>query len=274
MIKFERVKIKMVDYQKELDYNSQIDRLRSAVRLLRLYRRADPSNIYNAGANGFGTGFFVERKSQNILDNKIYLVSNRHVFEGMREVCCQLAISSNDKEETKLSLTIHGKIRNHPNSSVDLAAVDVTDQIRELRKQTPHIIEKINPFPYEIILPQQTITTLPSGVPFTYIGYPGGAESAYHQPEPNQGSTANPGSEPYQETPQFLVKGFIQPGASGSPVFVNFSTPKLLGIVTDMLVVTEEYKDEESKAKVSFRQIKGGYVVWASCLMELLNQMS
>ena len=54
----------MQDYQKELDYNSQIDRLRSAVRLLRLYRRADPSNIYNTGANGFGTGFFVERKSQ------------------------------------------------------------------------------------------------------------------------------------------------------------------------------------------------------------------
>ena len=264
----------MQDYQKELDYNSQVDRLRSAVRLLRLYRRADPSNIYNAGANRLGTGFFVERKSQNILDNKIYLVSNRHVFEGMREVCCQLAISSNDKEETKLSLTIHGKIRNHPNSLVDLAAVDVTDQIRELRKQIPRIIEKINPLPYEIILPQQTITNLPSGMPFTYVGYPGGADSAYHQPEQNKGDTANPGSEPYQEKPQFLVKGSIRQGASGSPVFMNLGTPRLLGIVTEMIVFTEEYLDENSKETVSFRQTNAGYVVWASCLMELLNQMS
>ena len=264
----------MQDYQKELDYNSQIDNFRSAVRRLRLYGNVDPNNIHYKWANFFGTGFFVERKSQNILNNKIYLVSNRHVFEGMKQVCCTLATSSNDKEVVTLPFNIHNKIRNHPNSLVDLAAVDVTDQIRELRKQVPRIIEKINPLPYEIILPQQTITTLPSGISFTYIGYPGGAESEYHQPEPNKGDTANPGSEPYQEKPQFLVKGFIQQGASGSPVFMNLGTPRLLGIVTEMIVFTEEYLDENSKETVSFRQTNAGYVVWASCLMELLNQMS
>jgi S1-C subfamily serine protease len=249
-----------------------------------------------------GTGFLVIRKMER-KQGKVFLVTNKHVIHQdpeSREKARYLTLFLNVREKDG---TVAGKSfqaplneddqklwREHPDSHVDVLAVDITSLINS----HPNLENRgadYSLFATPQILKEEEIT---EGEEVLILGFPLGLfHTRVHSPLVRQGIVAtkigekiqvrfrsSSGSPQRVEIPGFLIDASIIPGSSGSPVVLKpiigrkvkdkiemgTATPYLLGIVSateTAAIRTEGY---------SFATLAGlGIVYDASTIQETIE---
>ena len=215
-----------------------------------------------------GTGFLVIRKMEKG-QGKVFLVTNKHVIhpeteerEKARHLTLFLNVREKDGALAGKSFQVPLKEddqklwREHPNSHVDVLAVDITSLINS----QPNLENRgadYSLFATPQILKDEDIT---EGEEVLILGYPLGLfHTRIHSPLVRQGIVATKIGERIQvrlrsssggplrvEIPGFLIDASIIPGSSGSPVVLKpvigrkvkdkiemgTATPYLLGIVS------------------------------------------
>ena len=206
------------------------------------------SNVSSAQGKAIGTGFLFEVKTPS--SNKgtrydyrrVFLVSNRHVLyeynigDGSgshRAKHLRLCITNTAKSLPLIENTLAGRVHAHSNPDVDLAMIEVTNEINKLKASFPDF--KIKPLTTENIITPSEWRLLGQEKPCAYVGY-----FSIHETEniPENGNctfSIDPKVN-FENLPQFKVTGKVFPGASGSPVFaVPGSKPKLCGILAESI---------------------------------------
>lgn len=188
--------------------------LYSATRII-TYREGSPRS--------FGTGYFYLVRLEGDL-HAVLLVTNRHVFNGCDRLDLSLPIRGQDGQPSrdfhKWSLILKGDPIGHPDPSVDLAVISVTN----LHRSTP---DGGKAFPYYVTLSRDIIPSAEAWDAFdaieevTMVGCPNGLfDEANNLPITRRGITATHPGKNYQGRQEFMVDLACFPGSSGSPVFL------------------------------------------------------
>ena len=254
--------------------NVHTDEFKNATRLLWVYNRylsqeevltARKCGLALPEPAGWGTGFFVEKMVVKWMRSvpKIFLVTNRHVLEGAKQVWFKPQIAPGTPAVAEVVIFVEGKVQIAPD--LDLAVVDVTDRILDLQKKFPNI--QLDPISYDRLPtgPGQ-LSILEGGTPIAFLGYVD-AKSRDNNPARGIGEV----SESSRNQSDFLVSTTptITHGASGSPTFATIGArSKLIGIATEM-----EYQDINAP-NVQFKTTTYGHVLKASALKDLLDRLS
>ncbi len=206
------------------------------------------SNVSINRGESIGTGFLFEVKTPS--SNKgvrydyrrVFLVSNRHVLYeydcgdglGMRRAKhLRLCRTNTPAYWPLIENTLVGRVHTHSNPDVDLAMIEVTNEINTLKANCPDF--EIKPLTSENLLTPSEWRLLGQEKPCAYVGY-----FSIHETEniPENGDcrfSIDPKVN-FENLPQFKVTGKVFPGASGSPVFaVPGSKPKLCGILAESI---------------------------------------
>jgi hypothetical protein len=269
--------------------------------------------IANESTGAGGTGFFVSRE-YGTNRNLIFLVSNRHVLapkdpapgETNRLAKAKVVITREENGQLStgvLDVTLREsdgtrRVVTHPNTSIDVAVIDVTafvSENMEIRKNY-----KVGVVREDRFASLQTITNthITIGQQIVYLGYPLNLiEGKTAIAVARGGFIATPPDRDFRTRPVFLVDSATIRGSSGSPVFLplrNFKierqpdgtrqvnqkggyTPCLLGIVAETvpdweLIVkkTDTYGTETSGVSV-IATANFGVVFRADVISETLD---
>jgi len=170
-----------------------------------------------------GTGFFFFH------DNRLYIVTNKHVIEGVISGSFSVLKGQGEGEEKRPILGEFHKINfteshfiGHPNPDIDVAVKNVSTELSEIGDagQTAfwkHITAEL--FPTEehfnkYIGPMEEVV---------FIGYPSGIwDTKNLLPITRKGMTASPCYIDFEGEKKFLIDASVFPGSSGSPVFIYY----------------------------------------------------
>lgn len=205
------------------------------------------------GTTSIGTAFIIEHQWGES-QKGWFLVSNRHVFEDARSIA--LTFIKSDGSQPLLGQTHEINITdpkqavtNHPNNSVDVAALPLTFILKEIERQGVCLF--LRAIPSSMISTAAQLEDLSPIEEVIFIGYPNNVyDSVSHLPVARRGTTATPPSVDFNGKPCFLVDASVFPGSSGSPVLIAnegaFATRTafnvaanrvmLLGLVASVLV--------------------------------------
>jgi hypothetical protein len=199
--------------------------------------------ISNESTGGGGTGFFVSREFKTN-NNKIFLVSNRHVLtpknippgETNRLAKAKVVITREDNGQlftAALDIPLREsdgtpRVVTHPDTNIDVAVVDVTPFVTEgggIRKGY-----KVGLVREDRFASLQTITNthVTIGQQITFLGYPLNLiEGKTAIAVARGGVIATPPDRDFRTRPVFLVDSATIRGSSGSPVFLPLRTFKV-----------------------------------------------
>lgn len=171
-----------------------------------------------------GTGFFFFH------DERLYIITNKHVIEGVVSGSFAVLKGEGDGEEKSPILGeshqinfIESNFIGHPNPSVDVAVMNISTQLSEICEGGEiafwkHITQKL--FPTEeqfdkFIGPMEEVV---------FIGYPSGIwDTKNLLPIARKGMTASPCYIDFEGEKKFLIDASVFPGSSGSPVFIYYA---------------------------------------------------
>lgn len=184
---------------------------------------------YKSIATGFLVGFSIGQKDQNGKELfKVFLVTNRHVFQGKNEIFIRCNASQDGSKRFTLRLKDEKgqKWLAHPNEKVDAAVVPTSPEF--LKKQNLQIFW----FPEYLMALKPTIKKLGIGQGdeiFT-IGFPMGiAGINKNYTIIRSGIIARLDDEIINSNFQFLIDAWVFPGSSGSPVILKPSLSSIKG---------------------------------------------
>lgn len=255
-----------------------LEDFKPAVRLLKLLNYPLKGGVV-PNNTPVGTGFFVVKGNTDGYNYKVFLVSNRHVFQGEKQLW--FCPPTKPKTNTWLNLNFgpgsQYKVVNHTNPKIDLAAIDVTARYRELRAN-PNFILALEPFPYEMLLTTNELLAVPSGIDVDWLGFPNGVSDDNNQPLHKSKNLSTSGSSTWNGLPHLVIDGTAMPGASGSPAFVEYGGRiRLLGVITQTILATNEYDIEDNDGRYIGKQsvtlTNGAHIVKSSCLRELIDTL-
>lgn len=171
-----------------------------------------------------GTGFFFFH------DNRLFVITNKHVVEGVisgRFSVLKGKIENEEKSpllgEFHLINFSESNFIGHPDPNVDVAVMNVSTEMSRVEEGESlafwkHITTEL--FPTEehfdkFIGPMEDIV---------FVGYPNGIwDTKNLLPITRKGMTASPCYIDFEGEKKFLVDASVFPGSSGSPVFIYYS---------------------------------------------------
>lgn len=176
----------------------------------------------NGQSKGVGTGFIFDYKLKN--KNFPFLVTNRHVVEGMEDGTITFTKRKNNKPDIGNGFdVILDNFRNfwyfHPDDEVDVAVTPFMPMVTQCREQggDPFYLS----IPNTIIPNEDELNQLDAIEDIIFIGYPKGLRDEKNLiPLIRKGITATPFNFDYEGKKQFLIDASVFPGSSGSPVFL------------------------------------------------------
>ena len=236
-----------------------------------------------------GTGFFVQKWISED-KYKMILVSNKHILEKTDTI----SITINKKENNQILFgntqnipisQIGKSIHTHPNSEIDIAALDFTGLFTQIYPN-----KLVNNFiPYDM-LADFNEDELGVGNSIYFIGYPDGRyDTTNNLPLIRTGIIASHPKFNFNGLPQSVIDAQVFPGSSGSPVFIDLTFEglknnhidltqkqvKLLGIVSRTMVKDNKLKavsfDEQNY--VSEEIIGLGIVFKSTLIKELIDSL-
>lgn len=206
---------------------------------------------YESIATGFLVGFSIGQKDQNGKELfRVFLVTNRHVFQGKNEVFIRCNASQYGSKRFLLSLKDEKgqKWLTHPNEKVD-AAVVLTDP-EFLKKQNLQFFW----FSEYLMAFKSTIKGLgiSQGDEIFIIGFPMGiAGVSRNYAIVRSGIIARLDDEIINSNFQFLIDASVFPGSSGSPVILK---PSIVGI-KGTKPVNKAYLLGIAKSYIPYREV-------------------
>lgn len=216
----------------------------------------------------YGTGFLFERTVGPY--HRQFLVSNKHFFVEDNPYCLMLRLSPDQKfaqgstyrlfpteSEYSTKDPLYSVVHQHWDPDIDLAVIDITDKLRELKVQLQY--RKFQPKPLSVkMVPYGADWNIARETPCAYLGYPD--RSAL--PRVKKGVLGqNPSKVQASYIPLDEVR--VAQGASGSPAFVKVDyRTKLLGIVYGTAAT------EMTPGHIEYDQ---GFAVKVTALMELTD---
>lgn len=233
---------------------------------------------------GSATGFICQKGVNG--DNKYYLISNKHVLLISNNLKLYFISKENDIPvfenyiETE-SFNIEKNIILHKDKEVDLAAVDITDLINVIFKQT-----FIYAVPYEML---GTFTELELNIASTifFVGFPVIYDMKNNLPLMRTGIISSHPAFNFNGLPQFVIDAQVFPGSSGSPVFVDLTYEKfkynnldltkreykLIGVISQTITRGNVIKELPATSTACIaEEIMGlGIVVKSTKIRELLD---
>lgn len=180
--------------------------------------------VANDGNSGSGTGFlYAHRISET--EHAIFVVTNKHVVEGMRAG----ALTFHQRKDNKpnpgngFRLDIHDWPQawfGHPSADVDIAIVPFLPLEAHIKQQSN--IDLFYRCVDSSMLPSaEQSEQLDAIESVTFIGYPNGVWDRTNLiPVARRGTTATPLSLDFEGTPRFVIDASVFGGSSGSPVFI------------------------------------------------------
>ena len=170
---------------------------------------------------GVGTGFFY------FYDDRLFIVTNKHVVEGVRDGNFLMLRGENKKDYWRPILGKGVEIFfseeyfvGHPDPNIDIAVANATPAINALKSKG------IEPFwmhiTKDLIPSENEVEEYFSPVEEVYfVGYPSGIWDIRNiLPIVRKGITATPYYVDFMNEKKFLIDASVFPGSSGSPVFV------------------------------------------------------
>jgi hypothetical protein len=236
---------------------------------------------------GIGTGFiFIKKVNQN--QKKIFLISNKHVLKGGKNVRITFIKRKPDNSGPELGSVHQFIIRDymdvyseHPNDEIDIACLNITEVIIRLQNQIFYR------YLDESLLATFDEEELDVAQRVTFIGYPNNRyDQAHNLPIIRTGLIASHPKIDFNGIKQFIIDAQVFPGSSGSPVMINLTyenykngkivigKPKirLLGIIAATMVRNNQIKSiPTSKNLISQEVIGLGIVYKSTALKELIN---
>ena len=218
-----------------------------------------------------GTGFFYLANisaGDGVDRSKLLLISNKHVLcngngamtvrlnrkteDGMPDYGRALRLNYHDFSEIYFA---------HPNESVDLASVDVS-QFTHIDAYIRHIGDNLlAPIDYEKVA---------LGSDVLFVGYPNDRYDIVNNlPLVRRGSLASMPNIDFNGRGELVIDAQVFPGSSGSPVFVSSEGKyRLLGVISRTML-----RDTPNKASgQSTNQILGlGIVIKQRHILELID---
>lgn len=160
--------------------------------------------------------------------SNLFLVSNRHVFEGADRIYIHVMarglngpllgqvrtveVCPNDPEHAVFCAS-------HADPVVDISVINFGAFLNRLEAVgTPAYL---TPIPANVAFDQGDLGVVSAIEDVIFIGYPAGVfDSTSHLPVLRSGTTASPIEVEYEGKPAFLIDGAVFPGSSGSPVIL------------------------------------------------------
>lgn len=178
---------------------------------------------YTNNSFSVGTGFFY------YAHNKLFLVTNKHVIDGVIKGRFSMLKSTTYNNEWKpiLGDTIHVNFEKknfigHPDEKIDVAVANVSPLLNALKEKG------VEPF-WMHISPNLVPTEKDTEIFFTpaeeiyFVGYPNGLwDDINNLPIIRKGITATPYYINFKDEKKFLIDASVFPGSSGSPVFIYY----------------------------------------------------
>ena len=231
---------------------------------------------------GVGTGFFYHH------EDKLFLVTNKHVVQGVKNGSFLMLKSSKDdywKPILGRGLEISfcdSDFVGHPDPEIDIAVANISPAINVLKKKgtTPFWMH-IN---RELIPTQEELENFFSPAEEIYfVGYPNGLwDDVKILPIIRKGITATPYYVDFKNKKKFLIDASVFPGSSGSPVFVyykgsysdkfgnNYQGNKLrfLGVISKTYL---QYSESINSGNINSQMIDLGEVYKAETVQETID---
>lgn len=179
--------------------------------------------VDQAGNQGAGTGFFFAHKKGDV--TYPFLVSNKHVVDGMRNG--RLTFHKRSGDKPVVGQGFPAEISDwptawfgHPDPSVDISVLAFAPLEAQIKAKTGTDLFYCC-VSTETIPAQDQLEKLDAIEQVTFIGYPNGIwDSKNSLPVARRGATASPIQVDFEGTPRFLIDASVFGGSSGSPVFI------------------------------------------------------
>jgi len=196
----------------------QVDSL--AKRLLFNTVRVD--TVLEDGSEGSGTAFVVSH--QHARGNFLFVVTNRHLVEGVRQG--GLVFTQGKNGQPLLGQRFQLNIDEfpqawflHPDPTVDLAIVPLRPLEAAARERGIELY--YHAIDTRLVPDAQRLASLDALEDVLFVGYPSGVwDQVNLMPILRRGTTATPMVLDFEGRPEFLIDAAVYPGSSGSPVFV------------------------------------------------------
>lgn len=170
--------------------------------------------------NGTGTGFYFCFLNKDVPDQFYpFIVTNKHVIEGAKEVYLRLKLKPNDQGINYYDLIVQNlsdTFLGHPDPNVDLTIFSLANSYAELSEKGL----ELDPFFFSDALISGASSLTP--VEDIYMtGYPDGLwDEVNNKPITRKGITASDVNLDWNGEKQFMIDMACFGGSSGSPVYV------------------------------------------------------
>ena len=186
-----------------------------------------------------GTGFFYSFPTKEGKGSFVYVVTNRHLVENMKEIRAGFSLADNEGNPiySKPYSFIYGTqegIIYHPDNSVDLCIFPVSVFLAVAHLDNKKLFFRT--IDESLIPDADKLASVSPIEDIMLIGYPTGLwDESNNMPIVRKGITATSIHRDYNGKHEFLIDAACFPGSSGSPVFVlnngSYLDPRNNGIV-------------------------------------------
>ncbi len=200
-----------------MDVNSATKRL--------LFNTVRVDTLLDDGSEGSGTGFVVEHGHAQARGRHRFIVTNRHLVEGVRRG--GLIFTRRRQGQPLLGERFHIAIDDfpqawftHPDPTVDLAIVPLHPLEQAAAAQGVELY--VHAVDTALVPDAAATRALDALEEVLFVGYPSGVwDQVNLMPILRRGTTATPMALDFEGRAEFLIDAAVYPGSSGSPVFVR-----------------------------------------------------
>jgi S1-C subfamily serine protease len=187
-----------------------------------LFNTIRVDTVLEDGSEGSGTAFVVSHA--NARGNHIFIVTNRHLVDGVRRGGLVFTQKRNGQPVfgQRFQLNIedfpHAWFM-HPDPEVDLAIIPMRPLEQAARDQGVELY--YHAIDSRLAPDAATLRALDALEEVLFVGYPSGVwDQVNLMPILRRGTTATPMALDFEGRQEFLIDAAVYPGSSGSPVFV------------------------------------------------------
>lgn len=234
-----------------------------------------------------GTGFLLARPmGENRY--KLYLISNKHVLMGTPNISISFIRQENGEPKHcyKQEFNIYGVdqiVKGHPNSDVDIAAMDCTKIFVDMDDQIYYKYVDYS------MLAEFNEPELSIAENVYFVGYPDGRyDMSNNLPLIRTGMISSHPQYDFNGQPEFVIDAQVFPGSSGSPVYIDLTYEnikngqivvgprkvKLLGIVAMTMIRNNKLQAVPTGTNYFTQEVLGlGIVFKSTAIKELVDSM-